>query len=147
MTPTLAQRVYAPSPSNKVTAGEFHYRGLEHGLNLSDEELDQVHDYVMTRQCNLEPIMGEATLEALNQAIDAGLAWLGFLDGPGDCPVCHRNGWVRTKKHESCVNTLFAQSNHHCDFCKKNRATTIYGWRPFCLSCADHQEHLDILYD
>lgn len=89
----------------------------------------------------------EGRFEDIKNILREILVFDGIIDEPGDCPVCHRSGWIRAEKHQQCVKMIYADAKGLCSICKIRPASTIRYFTPMCTDCDRHQEHLDNLYD
>lgn len=130
---------------SQLTHGHIQYRLDALGVTLNHDEARTVCDRIAFKGSEYHDtsMLDEATVEELTKSIDTALEIEGFLDGPGDCPECGRNGTIASHKHAKCLAAIFSSTNGRCDYCDA-RATNTRHWRPVCQGCAEHQDLLDI---
>lgn len=136
--------IAAYEQSDNFGPADITYRVRELGLMPTLDELLAVCKTIKSggnEYC--ESMLNEPTPRELTLSIDAALKHEGVLDGPGDCPICGRNGRINSAKHIGCFVKLMDDVSGLCR-CGKP-ATNTRNWVPMCQSCCDHEDHLDAI--
>lgn len=136
----------------RIMPSRFEVRRImtEVGVTPTDDLVEHILSEVNFYQYSADgDSVSETSLreryDDLKRIVCARLEFQGLLDGPGDCPICRRNGWIATDKHAKCVEEIYRRAAHKCG-CGKPAATIRY-YEPHCEKCNDQQAHLDALYD